>query len=110
MDRYSLTRVMCVVSMSHHVDSVTKGKKDTAIADATNRPCLQDCGMVRDYENPTVRLPESVANGDNLNPTDEDVIETVRKPTATQQRYVVLRSTYHILSVVVQLQRGDQQG
>ncbi|CAN0427083.1 unnamed protein product [Pylaiella littoralis] len=37
----------------------------------------EDCGMVRDYENPTVRLPESVANGDNLNPTDEDVIETM---------------------------------
>ena len=34
--------------------------------------------MVRDYSNPTVRLPASVADGDNLNPTDENVIETVR--------------------------------
>lgn len=37
----------------------------------------QDCGMIRDFDNPTVRLPESVADGDNLNPTDENVIETV---------------------------------
>ena len=35
--------------------------------------------MIRDYEHPTVRLPESVANGANLNPTNEDAIETVRK-------------------------------
>lgn len=33
--------------------------------------------MIRDYDNPSVRLPESVANGPNLNPTDEDAIETV---------------------------------
>lgn len=39
----------------------------------------QDCGMIRDYDNPTVRLPESVADGVNLNPTDENVIETVSK-------------------------------
>ncbi|CBJ31633.1 conserved unknown protein [Ectocarpus siliculosus] len=37
----------------------------------------EDCGMIRDYDNPTVRLPESVADGENLNPTDEDVIETM---------------------------------
>lgn len=35
--------------------------------------------MIRDYTNPNVRLPESVAVGDNLNPVDEDAIETVRK-------------------------------
>lgn len=34
--------------------------------------------MIRDYVNPSVRLPESVATGDNLNPTDENAIETVR--------------------------------
>lgn len=38
---------------------------------------MQECGMVRDFDNPSVRLPESVANGANLNPTNEDVIETV---------------------------------
>ncbi|CAN0013511.1 unnamed protein product, partial [Laminaria digitata] len=37
----------------------------------------EDCGMIRDFENPSVRLPESVANGANLNPTNEDAIETM---------------------------------
>lgn len=36
-----------------------------------------DCGMIRDYRNPTVRLPESVAVGENLNPTDGNAIETI---------------------------------
>lgn len=37
----------------------------------------QGCGIIRDYTNPVVRLPESVADGANLNPTDPDAIETV---------------------------------
>eukprot|EP00903_Cladosiphon_okamuranus_P021964 g20195.t1 len=37
----------------------------------------EECGMVKDFSNPVVRLPASVADGDNLNPTDENVIETM---------------------------------
>ncbi|CAM9745263.1 unnamed protein product [Ascophyllum nodosum] len=37
----------------------------------------EGCGMIRDFINPSVRLPASVATGPNLNPTDENAIETM---------------------------------
>lgn len=57
----------------------------------------QDCGMIRDFQNPTVRLPASVANGANLNPTDENAIETV---SASYRRQLFFFFWGHSLKIV----------
>lgn len=49
--------------------------------------------MVKDFSNPAVRLPASVADGDNLNPTDEDVIETVSQ---SDSESATIHATWHM--------------